>query len=253
MRTAPITAESSAKVIPITAATKPNAKGAFDKFKQAWLERIALDHELPEGALRLCIVVSGYMSRSLGGEAFPGMALLAAKTGLSRRWIVELTKLIEQRGHWKVTRHRSGRKNLANRYHPTLCTTVHHPSEVATSLPSELATSPPSEVATSPEPLNELLSESLNEPLSLRGGFAAHGINTEVTTTQTKRVAEEGREATLTTPDNPSLPSKREPPKAEIVRGFEALRGTLGLCRDPLDRDGAAATISPDTADLVTR
>src|SRR5262249_34866302 len=135
----------------------------------AWLGQIALDHELPAGALRLCIAVSNYMSRDLGGEAWPGMALLATKTGLSRRWIVELTGLVEQRGHWKVTRSRTGRKNLANRYHPTLCTTVHHPSELATSLPSELAASPPSEVATSPEPLNEPLSEPLNEPLSLRG------------------------------------------------------------------------------------
>jgi hypothetical protein len=190
-----LTSKSSANVIPLKAATMPGkpttAKGAFDKFKQAWLDQIALDHELPAGALRLCIAVSNYMSRDLGGEAFPGMALLATKTGLSRRWIVELTGLVEQRGHWKVTRSRSGRKNLANRYHPTLCTTVHHPSEVTTSPPSEVASSPPSEVASSPpsevasspEPLNEPLSEPLNEPLSLRGAVStAPDTNTEVRT-----------------------------------------------------------------------
>jgi hypothetical protein len=52
-----MTTTSNAKVIPLAAA-KPNAKGAFDKFKQAWLDQIALDHELPAGALRLCIAVS---------------------------------------------------------------------------------------------------------------------------------------------------------------------------------------------------
>ena len=213
-----LTSKSSATIIPINSATKARpAKGAFDKFKQAWLDQIALDHELPAGALRLCIAVSNYMSRDLGGEAWPGMALLATKTGLSRRWIVELTGLVEQRGHWKVTRSRTGRKNLANRYHPTLCTTVHQPSEattsppseLATSLPSELAASPPSEVATSPEPLNEPLSEPLNEPLSLRAavGTAADKLNQR--NTQTKKLGGEERGATLTSSDNPSSPIER--------------------------------------------
>jgi hypothetical protein len=58
------------------------------------------------------------------------MARLARETGLSRRWIVKLTKLVERRGHWRVTRTRVGPKNIANRYHLT-CTTVHHPSELA--------------------------------------------------------------------------------------------------------------------------
>jgi hypothetical protein len=237
MKTAPITAESSANVIqfPTPASEK------FEVFRERWLRQIALDKELPAGALRLCIVMSTFLNRH-SRDAWPGMARLAKETGLSRRWIVDLTQLVERRGHWRVTRTRVGPKNnLLNRYHLT-CTTVHHPSEVASSLGG-------SEVATSPEPLSV---EPLNEPLPNGRGCATPQGNTEVRTTQVKRVAEEEREASLTPSDNPFLPNKRKPPKAEVVRGFEALRGTLGLCRDPLDRDGAAA-ISPDAADLVTR
>ena len=239
MKTAPITAESSAKIIPFPATPAPDS---FEKFREEWLRQIALDKELPAGALRLCIVISTYLNR-YSREAWPGMARLAKETGLSRRWIADLTRLVEERGHWEVTRTKVGAKNIVNHYRPTLCTAVHQGSEVATSLGG-------SELATSPEPLSV---EPLNEPLPNGRGCATPQGNTEVRTTQVKRVAEEERETTLTPSDNPSLPSKRKPPKAEVVRGFEALRGALGLCRDPLDRDGDAAAISPDTADLVTR
>src|SRR5262249_22114991 len=117
------------------------AEWSLEKFREQWLKQIALDKELPAGALRLCIAMSTHMNRYQSSEAWPGMRRLARETGLSRRYIADLTQLVEERGHWKVARSKVGRKNIVNRYRPILCTAVHQGSELATSPPSELATS----------------------------------------------------------------------------------------------------------------
>ena len=134
---------------------------SFEKFKEQWLKQVMADKELPLTAFHLCFVISTYMNRKEGGEAYPSLETLAREAGMSRRWVIVLTKHVEDRGHLEIRRSRLGRKNVSNRYRPRL----HQGSELVTSLPSEVAASPRSELATAPEPLNEPQSEPLKELL----------------------------------------------------------------------------------------
>lgn len=163
---------------------------SLEKFKEDWLKQIVLDKELPAGALRVCIVISTHMNRKHGGWAWPGFGTLARETGISKRWISDLTQLIENRGHLKVNRSKTARgKNEVNYYKPILkdFTT---PSELATSPPSEAATSLPSELATSPEPLNEPLREPLNKPK--RENFRKNGFHSIGRPIQERGLSERG-------------------------------------------------------------
>jgi hypothetical protein len=147
----------------------------LEKFKEDWLKQIVLDKVLRAGALRLCIAISTHMNRKHGGWAWPGFATLARETGMCRRWISDLIRLLEERGHLKVNRSRVAYgKNGVNHYKPIL-KSLTTPSELATSPPSEAATSLPSELATSPEPLNEPLREPLNKPK--RENFRENGFH----------------------------------------------------------------------------
>src|SRR6516162_9217298 len=101
------------EITPAKPASKTN-EWSLEIFREQWLKQIALDKELPAGALRLCIAMSTHMNRYQAGEAWPGMGRLAKETGLSRRYIADLTQLVEERGHWKVTRTKVGLKNVVN-------------------------------------------------------------------------------------------------------------------------------------------
>jgi len=117
---------------------------SFEALKERWLKQIMADKELPCSAFPLCFVISTYMNRKKGGEAYPSLETLAKDTGMSRRWVIVLTKRLEERGHLEIKHNNKGRKNVSNRYRPRL----HQGSELAAS----------------PEPLNEPLSEPLNKP-----------------------------------------------------------------------------------------
>jgi len=215
-----ITSKSSATIIPINSATNPPkltpTRNTFEKFKEAWQLQIAADNTLPAGALRVALAISSHMNRHKNGRAWPGYNRLQGMLGIGRRTVIRNVQRLEKAGHLTVERRRNGTRNAPNHYWPELKDASKSGTQNDTTLVSQLWHHPSVTGDTTivsrvtPEPLSEPLSEPPNEPLSDTAavGTAANG-NTEVRTTQGKRVAEEGRQATLTSSDNPSSPSQR--------------------------------------------
>jgi hypothetical protein len=233
-----ITAKSSATVIPINAAKKPlPVPRTFEKFKEAWQLQVAADNSLPAGSLRVALAISSHMNRSKNGLAWPGYNRLQGMLGIGRRTVIRNVQRLEKAGHLTVERRRIGSRNAPNQYRPKLLkdasksraqddTTLvsqlwHHPSVTGdTTLVSSVT----------PEPLNEPLSEPLNEPLPDTGA-----VSTAPKDIQIKGVANEVRQITVASSDNPLSSSQRSRRGSEATGLFSE---HWFLAGDPRNRNG---------------
>ena len=155
------------------------AKGAYPAALADYHMKLIADPMIPLGALKVAIAIGDHFNTKLfvagmGLVAFPGIALLAEKTGLHRTTVMSAIRWLEARGHHKVKRQRSGKKNLVNNYIALRKTVAQlngvvsrrralPPSSVAALLPSSVAALPPSSAAARPELTNELSNELTNE------------------------------------------------------------------------------------------
>lgn len=179
------TATSSADIIPLNPATAPSTRESsrmpFEKFKEFWQRQIVADSKLPASAMKIAIAISWHMSRTRGGEAWPGIATLATLTGMSARNVIRATKRLEAAGHLRVSRSMAGNKRGLNHYWPLLTSKM--------SVGGDKALSVSSDKAVSHKPLNEPLREPLSYTAPTDVGVI-HGDQNN----QSKRVAEEERE-----------------------------------------------------------
>jgi hypothetical protein len=162
------------------------------------------------------------MNRHKDGRAWPGYKRLQGMLGIHRATVIRNIKRLEEAGHLTVERRRNGTRNAPNHYWPELKDASKSGAQNATTLVAQLCDPPSRTDATPlvapvrPEPLSEPPTEPPIEPLSDTAavGTAANG-NTEVRTTQVKRLGEEERQATLASSDNPSWSSQRKHRGAE--------------------------------------
>jgi hypothetical protein len=151
------------------------------------------------------------MSRRQHGLAWPGFNRLANLTCLHRSTIKCAIKALEQAGHVTVARSRLGSKNNPNEYRPMLKVPVQNEPTLGSQMNPPRSTDEPTprftdEPRTSEDNLRENRRDNLYPN---KAAQSAADRNTEVRNTQIKRVAEEKREATLTSSDNPLSPSQR--------------------------------------------
>lgn len=97
-------------------------KGAFEKFVDGWRRRVLADREIGANAKVVAMAISLHFNRenflqNKGDLAFPGIATLAAMTGLHRSTVIRANSDLEGR-HLEVRRRRIGKRNMANRYIP---------------------------------------------------------------------------------------------------------------------------------------
>jgi hypothetical protein len=169
------------KSIPANEAERKSAKkGAFEHARDDFQKQMIADPEITLGFLRVAIALSLNFNRKEfnsgnGLVAFPGIErTLAPLTGLSTRTVIRAIKWFEARGHMRIERRRSGKKNLVNRYHP-LRKTVAQLNEV----PKAARVSPPSDTGCQGvvTPNVTLLSDLPSDlPLTLYKNIASIGM-----------------------------------------------------------------------------
>jgi DNA-binding MarR family transcriptional regulator len=178
-----LTGTSSAEIIPLNPATPPSARESsripFEKFKELWQRQIIADSRLPASALRIAIAISCHMSRTNGGEAWPGMAKLATLSAMSRRSVIRAVERLETAGHIEVRRSMEGKRHSLNHYVPILKSSSATPADTdaevsGLSPPSDRPVTSPSDKAMSHKPLNitSEVTSTLRPQLTLR-----HPIN----------------------------------------------------------------------------
>ena len=248
----PITADSSAIIIPIPAKPTPSAtKQSFEAFKETWQLQIAADKSLPAGALRVALAISAHMNRKQNGLAWPGYKRLQRILGIGRSTVIRSVKRFEKAGHLSVKRQRNGSKNAPNEYQPklkgsvTAMTPPPHPPGVTDdiTLMSQLR-HPPSVIAVKPEPLNE----PPNEPLIKKERGARHSGSPTLPDSnpiiQTKLVAEEVKIGTnVTTIAQPSLVRNRSLRGKRLPEDWRPLPDDEAYARNLLGDSGFATTL----------
>jgi DNA-binding MarR family transcriptional regulator len=232
-----ITSKSSATIIPINAAKKPlPVPRTFERFKEAWQLQVAADNSLPAGSLRVALAISSHMNRSKNGLAWPGYNRLQGMLGIDRSTVIRNVKRLEKAGHLTVERRLIGSRNAPNQYRPKLKDASKSHAQDATTLVAQLCHHPSGTDATTlvapvpPEPLNEPLSEPLNEPLQDTGA-----VSTAPKDIQIKGVADEVRQITVASSDNPLSSSQRSRRGSEATGLFSE---HWFLAGDPRNRNG---------------
>lgn len=89
-------------------------KGAFEKFKEDFQRRVALDND--PVATVIAVAISWSLNRQTG-FAFPSFAELAKATGLHPNTIPNGIRRLEARGHVGVHRHWTGKRRRRSHYY----------------------------------------------------------------------------------------------------------------------------------------
>jgi hypothetical protein len=96
---------------------KPNS---LEIRREKWLRQLLADPKIEFSHFRVATVIGWHMNRSRGGVAWPGIKTIAKIACIDRRTVMRAIRWLEARDHLGVTRARKGKRNLANRYLPTL-------------------------------------------------------------------------------------------------------------------------------------
>jgi hypothetical protein len=73
-----------------------------------WLNQVNADPELPATALKVCVELAGCFRESKKGMAWPGLQTIADTIGKSKATVLNVIRILEQRGHLKVQYGRAG-------------------------------------------------------------------------------------------------------------------------------------------------
>ena len=136
---------------------KPNS---LEIRREKWLRQLLADPKIEFSHFRVATVIGWHMNRSRGGVAWPGIKTIAKIACIDRRTVMRAIRWLEARDHLGVTRARKGKRNLANRYLPTLQQRGRVANDAPAMSPGRGTTTPPPRgIAMSPEPYTEPLTE----------------------------------------------------------------------------------------------
>lgn len=136
---------------------KPNS---LEIRRERWLRQLMADPKIEFSHFRVATVIGWHMNRSRGGVAWPGIKTIAKIACIDRRTVMRAIKWLEARDHLGVTRTRKGKRNLANRYLPSLKQRSCIANDAPAMPPGRGIARPPSRgTAMSPEPYTEPLTE----------------------------------------------------------------------------------------------
>jgi hypothetical protein len=93
---------------------------SMEILREQWQRQLMADPEIQLSYLKVAIAIGFHLNRNKGGWAWPGIKKIATIADVHPRTVIRATAWLSDRGHMRVVRTRNGKRNLANRYLPTL-------------------------------------------------------------------------------------------------------------------------------------
>ena len=133
---------------------------SIERLREQWQRQLMADPEIQLSYLKVAIAIGFHLNRTKGGWAWPGINRIATIARVHPRTVIRATAWLSDRGHMRVVRTRKGKRNLSNRYLPTLRqANAGRSGATVMSLGSGKAMSLGGGLAMSPKPLTEPLTE----------------------------------------------------------------------------------------------